>query len=460
MVDESKTLTCESVLPDLPAGDCEPVIGEYYSAIKGTNGWRNESRRAEVIARRLNTLSNAVEYFVHFDGGILSRTLPPESFTFSSSDDRRMDVWLPTDAIDFTKRRTNESPEVKRGEAALENIQGAVTRSKRVRLEERDAYAYYGMDPETYALEKQREEMTRIKHISAIHFGSCRIETWYYSPYPGKYGMSPRLFVCDVCFKYMRSLKSYRRHRSTIHDNIPGRELYRQDNLSIIEVDGEDRGNEKSWIYCQNLCLLSKVFLDHKTVCYDVEPFLFYVLYEWNDNERHAAGYFSKEKWPSDDNNLSCITVFPPYQRKGYGSFLIQFSYMISAGEGVLGGPERPLSDFGRISYRTFWTWKIVQVLQQYLGCSMTIRGISRSTGLLQSDVLETLRTLRIPHFFKGQKVVRFTERLLTFCVTSKYYRIPSLIVDPKYLLAAPVTKSKESKKRRASSQHSMDNMC
>jgi hypothetical protein len=33
-----------------------------------------------------------------------------------------------------------------------------------------------------------------------------------------------------------------------------------------------------SKLYCQNLCLLAKLFLDHKTLYYDVEPFLFYVL--------------------------------------------------------------------------------------------------------------------------------------------------------------------------------------
>ena len=39
-------------------------------------------------------------------------------------------------------------------------------------------------------------------------------------------------------------------------------------------------------MYCQNLCLLSKLFLDHKTLYYDVDPFLFYVMCE-----RDAAGY-------------------------------------------------------------------------------------------------------------------------------------------------------------------------
>ena len=30
----------------------------------------------------------------------------------------------------------------------------------------------------------------------------------------------------------------------------------------------------------QNLCLLAKLFLDHKTLYYDVEPFMFYVMTE------------------------------------------------------------------------------------------------------------------------------------------------------------------------------------
>ena len=47
-------------------------------------------------------------------------------------------------------------------------------------------------------------------------------------------------------------------------------------------------------MYCQNLCLLAKLFLDHKTLYYDVEPFLFYVL-TYNDDEGcHLVGYFSK----------------------------------------------------------------------------------------------------------------------------------------------------------------------
>ena len=47
-------------------------------------------------------------------------------------------------------------------------------------------------------------------------------------------------------------------------------------------------------IYCQNLCLLAKLFLDHKTLYFDVEPFLFYILTEVDKYGAHLVGYFSK----------------------------------------------------------------------------------------------------------------------------------------------------------------------
>ena len=53
----------------------------------------------------------------------------------------------------------------------------------------------------------------------------------------------------------------------------PGDEIYRKDKLSVFEVCGK-----KYKQYWQNLCLIAKSFLDHKTLYYDVEPFLFYVM--------------------------------------------------------------------------------------------------------------------------------------------------------------------------------------
>lgn len=93
----------------------------------------------------------------------------------------------------------------------------------------------------------------------------------------------------------------------------------------LFQVDGN-----VSKIYCQNLCLLAKLFLDHKTLYYDVEPFLFYVLTRNDEKGCHLVGYFSKEKLSALKYNVSCIMTMPQYQRQGYGRFLIDFSkYMI-----------------------------------------------------------------------------------------------------------------------------------
>lgn len=61
------------------------------------------------------------------------------------------------------------------------------------------------------------------------------------------------------------------------------------DYMFSMQVDGK-----KNKVYGQNLCYLAKLFLDHKTLYYDVDLFLFYVLCECDDRGCHMVGYFSK----------------------------------------------------------------------------------------------------------------------------------------------------------------------
>lgn len=173
--------------------------------------------------------------------------------------------------------------------------------------------------------DKDHEEITKVKNIQTIELGKYEIDTWYFSPYPEEFATCTKLYICEFCLKYMKKKKTLMRHKLKCElRHPPGNEIYRHDNLSMFEVDGK-----KNKIYCQNLCLLSKLFLDHKTLYYDVEPFLFYILTECDNMGCHMVGYFSKEKNSPDDFNLACILTLPPHQRKGYGKFLIAFCMYI-----------------------------------------------------------------------------------------------------------------------------------
>lgn len=99
-------------------------------------------------------------------------------------------------------------------------------------------------------------------------------------------------------------------------------------------------------LFCQNLCLFAKLFLDTKSVCYDTKSFRFYTLVETcpSTGRQTVLGFFSKEKMSWDDYNLACILVFPPYQRRGLGKLLISFSYELSKMESTIGSPEKRLS--------------------------------------------------------------------------------------------------------------------
>ena len=287
--------------------------------------------------------------------------------------------------------------------------------------------------------------VTRMKNIEMIELGRYRIRPWYFSPYPQELVSQPVIYLCEFCLKYVKSQKCLERHKTKcLLWHPPGNEIYRKDTISFFEIDGR-----KNKAYAQNLCLLAKLFLDHKTLYYDTDPFLFYVMTEWDQYGFHIVGYFSKEKESSEDYNVACILTLPPYQRNGYGKLLIELSYELSKIEEKLGSPEKPLSDLGLLSYRSYWSQTILEILLDAKGHdgnppSITINEICEQTSIRKEDVVSTLQYLQLVQYYKGQYVITLLSDVLDRHKRAMGKR--RLRIDPKCIKWTPKDWSKRGK--------------
>ncbi|XP_078498862.1 histone acetyltransferase KAT6B isoform X2 [Lissotriton helveticus] len=273
---------------------------------------------------------------------------------------------------------------------------------------------------------------------SMIEFGIYEIQTWYSSPYPQEYARLSKLYLCEFCLRYMKSKSILERHSKKCGwFHPPANEIYRKDDLSVFEVDGN-----LSKIYCQNLCLLAKLFLDHKTLYYDVEPFLFYVLTKNDSKGCHLVGYFSKEKLCQQKYNVSCIMIMPQYQRHGFGRFLIDFSYLLSRREGQAGSPEKPLSDLGRLSYLAYWKSVVLEYLSYHREKQLSIKGLSRATGMCPHDIATTLQQLAMISKRMDRFVIIRREKLINSHIEKLKARPRRNEVDPECLRWTPIVVS------------------
>ncbi|KAK6528652.1 hypothetical protein TWF694_003908 [Orbilia ellipsospora] len=255
------------------------------------------------------------------------------------------------------------------------------------------------------------------------------------------------LFVCHKCFKYTMDSSEFQSHR------VNGEEVQRprgalvhafdNDRYQIYEIDG---ALEEHRPFLQRMCLFGKFFIQNKSIWYEFENFLFYTLVEKSSLPELSfsyCGFFSKEKTSYDENNLSCIILYPQYRSRGLGSALIDFSYYVSKLSGKMGGPEKPISDLGKRGYSGYWGKSIalsilsmtkrrrqkqtnasklttrvlprgktnsgslpIRIADIGRGQTITIERIACETGIATDDVLETLIGMEVIEFERGNPIL------------------------------------------------------
>lgn len=295
------------------------------------------------------------------------------------------------------------------------------------------------MDAKTPPLSRAQDEygVLHTRNIKEVAFGQYTFDTWYgngayfASARGGQLGTEsttvPRkrdglpsvagfwletLYVCDFCFKYTSD-----KHKMSLHMALCS--LSRPFPPIGTLVYADTRGKYlikkvrgfRHELFCQNLCLFGKLFIDDKSVYYNVELYDFYVLYGTSKHKSvsealdartvyRPMGFFSKEvtAW-EPDNNLACICIFPPYQRLRLGSLLMEFLYAAAEACGQLPlGPEFPLSPYGKQLYLRFWGRRIAfELFNTFFDTDRVSLGeLAVQTGFRRDDLLFALENMGV----------------------------------------------------------------
>ncbi|SJM86208.1 probable Histone acetyltransferase ESA1 [Zygosaccharomyces bailii] len=421
-----------------------------------------DEEKKEGIPRKVSTLDEILvkcECFVDKDGeerlaeilSINSRRSPPKFYIHYVDFNKRLDEWIAADRINLNrevyyprpKNNEEDSKKKKKKKTSSQDVDHAPDSSESADVMDLDNLNVQGIGDElsheeeikklrtSGSMTQNPHEIANVRNLNMIIMGKYEIEPWYFSPYPIEFTEKDVVYIDDFTLQYFGSKKQYERYRKkcTLR-HPPGNEIYRDDYVSFFEIDGR---KQRTW--CRNLCLLSKLFLDHKTLYYDVDPFLFYCMTRKDELGHHLVGYFSKEKESADGYNVACILTLPQYQRCGYGRLLIQFSYELSKKEGKIGSPEKPLSDLGLLSYRAYWADTLIKILVEHRN-EITIEEISQMTSMTTMDILHTAKTLNILKYYKGQHIIFLNEEILARYEYLKNKKRRS--IDPDKLLWTP----------------------
>jgi hypothetical protein len=98
----------------------------------------------------------------------------------------------------------------------------------------------------------------------------------------------------------------------------------------------------------------------------------------------------------------------------GVGRFLVQLSYEFSKIEKRPGSPERPLSDLGLMTYRSYWKEALIECFVNHQDEALSVNAISSYTGMTIEDIKMAVRDNKFLRMVDGEWAWGITKDQVT----------------------------------------------
>ncbi|GAB0095992.1 Histone acetyltransferase [Sergentomyia squamirostris] len=112
--------------------------------------------------------------------------------------------------------------------------------------------------------------------------------------------------------------------------------------------------------------------------------------------------------------------------------------YLLTRIEGKIGSPEKPLSDLGLISYRSYWKDVLLDYLCSRSGTQLSIKDVSQEMAINSYDIVSTLQALGMMKYWKGKHIILKKQDVLDDYAERVKRRGNVLKIDPDCLRWTP----------------------
>ena len=386
--------------------------------------------------------------------------------------DRRHDAWLPADevravqATAIATRAPKTAPKVVATRTMTRAAAEQINSGRATPVAPTAPPKLHAQRTVDHTRAQDSKFFSRPRNVKSFVFGNAVVDAWYFTPHPiadlsvrsaleevghncamaidapmrvstNSPAPSPaaspsvvkasklELHVCPFCVAVFADHASLAEsHLASCQRHPPGREVYRDAEQGVIVFEADGSVHRR---FAESIALISKAFLEHKSLDYDTTPFVFYTVCFITQHGCVVAGYFSREKRNPEKFNLSCILTLPQHQGRGLGRFLVEMSYELSRREGRLGSPEKPLSDLGEKTYHSFWREAVLDALMPLAhleGTPVKLSDIMMATGMVQADTVWALRALRMLDNRSQEITIHITPQMVSAHLEAKTRRV------------------------------------